>query len=116
MPIRQGIIGRGVGAVMTMAALFVSAPQAAIAAPMEYSVEMARMRYGEVPTKLKVGDSIVWVNRDTVPHTVTARNRSFDLRIAPGKRAKMILTKSGKIEFYCILHPAMRGSLTVADQ
>jgi len=115
MPIRQAVIQRIGRAILVAAAVALSAPQAAMAAPTEHTVVMARMRYGEIPADLKVGDSIVWVNRDSVPHTVTARNRSFDIRIAAGKKARMILTKAGTIPIYCILHPAMSGKLTVTD-
>jgi plastocyanin len=54
------------------------------------------------------------VNKDTVPHTVTARDHSFNLQVAPGKSASLRLTKTGTFSFYCILHPAMRGTLKVS--
>jgi plastocyanin len=79
-----------------------------------YVVTMADMSYGPLPANLKVGDTIVWTNRDTVPHTVTARDHSFDLRIAPGKSAPMTLQKPGTFAFYCTYHTMMRGKLTVA--
>lgn len=82
--------------------------------PATYTVTMTQMRYGTLPGNLKVGDKIVWVNKDTVLHTVTARDGSFDLRIAPGKQATQTLGKAGTIAFYCIYHPAMRGTLKVA--
>ena len=78
-----------------------------------YTVNMSQMRYGSLPGNLQVGDTIVWVNKDTVPHTVTARNRKFDLRIPAGKRASQTLTSAGSFPFYCSYHPAMRGTLKV---
>ena len=95
------------------ALLFFSAPVQAN--PTEHVVVMDNMRYGQIPGGLKVGDTVVWVNRDTVPHTVTARNRSFDVRIAPGRSVRTTLTKAGSMPFYCILHPGMRGTLTVGS-
>ena len=82
--------------------------------PARYVVTMADMSYGPLPSGLKVGDTIVWTNRDTVSHTVTARDHSFDLRIAPGKSAPMTLQKPGSFAFYCTYHTMMRGKLTVA--
>lgn len=87
-------------------------PAAASAA--DYTVTVANMSYGRVPSNLKVGDTITWVNHDTVPHTVTARDKSFDLRPGPGQSAKMTLDKEGSFPFYCIYHAAMRGTLKVA--
>jgi plastocyanin len=80
-----------------------------------YTVTMSQMRYGPLPANLKVGDTIVWVNKDTVPHTVTAKDRKFDVRIASGKRASQTLTTAGTFPFYCIYHPAMRGTLKVGS-
>jgi plastocyanin len=84
------------------------------AAGKEYTVVMSNMDYGALPSKLKVGDTIVWVNHDTVIHSITARDKSFDLRINPGQTARMPLPTAGKFAFYCLFHPSMRGTLTVA--
>ena len=89
--------------------------QAAIAAGHDYVVPMANMAFGPMPTALKVGDSIVFVNKDSVPHTVTARDHSFDLRIGPGQRGRLNLTKAGTYQVYCILHAPMRASFTVSS-
>lgn len=78
------------------------------------AVVMANMSYGKLPAGLKVGDVVTWINRDTVIHSVTARDRSFDLKIPPGKSAKLTLQKAGAIPFFCTYHTAMRGTLTVA--
>lgn len=103
----------GMGA---MAAIALSAAVAATAqtAPKQYTVVMANMNYGTLPAGAKVGDTILWVNRDTVPHTVTARDHSFDLRVAPGQSGRMVLQKAGTFPFYCIFHSTMRGTLKVA--
>ena len=80
----------------------------------EYTVMMSNMSFGAIPSGLKVGDTITWVNNDTVIHSVTARDHSFDLRINPRQSAKLTLMTAGKIPIYCLFHPNMRGSLTVA--
>lgn len=79
----------------------------------EYTVVMSNMDYGALPSGLKVGDTIVWENHDTVIHSVTARDHSFDLRLNPGQSGKMPLAKAGRFPFYCLFHPTMRGTLTV---
>jgi plastocyanin len=72
------------------------------------------MRFGPVPPIIKAGDTIVWVNRDIVAHTATARNGSFDVVIPSGQSATMVIRQAGTIPFYCRYHPAMRGSLVAA--
>ena len=108
----RNVARRAIFAATAMALLGVTG--AAPAAPAQsYAITMANMSYGQIPNGVKVGDTILWVNRDTVLHTATARDHSFDLRIAPGKTARLVVQKSGNIAFYCIFHAAMRGTLTV---
>jgi plastocyanin len=106
MTIRRTVLAGGI-AVATLAA-----PSAATAT--NYVVTMANMSYGRLPAKIKVGDTITWVNQDSVPHTVTARDKSFDLRLAPGKKGVITTSKPGSFAFYCIYHATMRGVLKVA--
>ena len=87
----------------------------AIAQPgRDYVVVISSMSYGRIPSGLGVGDTITWTNHDSVPHTVTARDRSFDLHVNPGQSVRMSLKTPGSFPFYCIYHSTMRGTLTVA--
>jgi len=106
---------RNVLMVVVMAAVTFTPATGAAAAGHEYVVSMANMSFGPIPSGLKAGDSIVFVNKDSVPHTVTARDHSFDLRIGPGQRGRVNLTKAGTYQIYCILHAPMRGSFTVGS-
>ncbi len=101
--------------IFVTAMLAASAPVGAAQAGHEYVVPLANMAFGPLPSGLKVGDSLVFVNKDSVPHTVTARDHSFDLRIGPGQRGRVSLTKAGTYQIYCILHAPMRGSFTVGS-
>ena len=90
-------------------------PAAAVAEPHELTVTMSNMSYGKLPTDAKVGDTIIWVNADTVEHSVTAKDGSFDLRLLPGKRGRTVLKKAGNVAVYCVMHPTMRATLKVGS-
>jgi plastocyanin len=63
---------------------------------------------------VKVGDSVVWVNKDPFPHTVTSAAGGFDSHeIAPGKSWKYTATKKGEFPYVCIFHPTMKATLRV---
>lgn len=114
MPISMRPRAMGVfvaGALALAVVPIVSAP--AKPAGNQVTVTMANMKFGAIPA-VKVGDSIVFVNRDSVPHTVTARDHSFDLRIGPGQSGRLTVSKAGTFAIYCILHAPMRGTLRVA--
>ncbi|MGZ3272900.1 MAG: cupredoxin domain-containing protein [Caulobacteraceae bacterium] len=112
---RRALLGKAV-----LAAALIAAPAAfgqstsGSSTGKEYTVVMSNMDYGALPPGLKVGDTIVWVNHDTVIHSVTARDHSFDLRLNPGQSGKLPLTTAGRVAFYCLFHPNMRGAMTVA--
>jgi len=97
-----------------MASLLFAAPAHPQAAPREFTVVMDNMVFGRMPTGAKVGDVIIWDNRDTVQHTATARDGSFDVRLQPGKKARTTLRKAGNLAIYCIYHQMMRTTLRVA--
>ncbi len=80
----------------------------------EHVITMRSMNYSRPPAGIKVGDTIVWVNRDNVPHTATARNRSFNVNVPQGRSVRMRVRQAGRFAYYCIFHPAMRGTITFA--
>ena len=77
-------------------------------------ISIEKMKFASVPANLKVGDTIRWVNRDAVPHTATARDRSFDVTIPGNSIREMKILKKGQHEFFCRFHPAMKGVLSAA--
>ncbi len=89
-------------------ALLPVAPAPAAAAT--HVVVIDQMKYGPVPP-LKVGDTVVFVNKDMFRHTVTASNNSFNLDLMPGARGSLHINSAGKAAFYCKYHPGMRGSM-----
>jgi plastocyanin len=84
------------------------------AAPKIHTVVMANMRFGPMPADLKAGDTIVWVNRDLVPHTATSRPGGFDIRLDVGARARMTVRQAGSFPVVCRYHPGMRAMLKVS--
>jgi plastocyanin len=77
-------------------------------------VVLDKMAFGTVPTGLRIGDSVVWVNRDMFRHSATAPGH-FDVDLGPGARRSMRLTKAGNFPFSCKYHPGMKGLLRVSQ-
>lgn len=69
------------------------------------------------PASLTVnpGDSVVWVNKDVIPHTATsAKSGVFDSgTIETGKAWKQTFTAKGEIPYVCQFHPTMKGTIRV---
>lgn len=61
------------------------------------------------------GDSVVWVNKDVIPHTATSSKAGlFDSgTIASGRSWKHTFKSKGELAYVCQFHPTMKGSLVV---
>ena len=99
---------------LAAAVLALPAASPAAAAPRVHTVVIDKMKFGPVPAGIRSGDTIVWVNKDFLKHTATARDKSFNVELPPRTSAKTVIRHAGKIQFYCIYHPGMTGSLSVA--
>jgi plastocyanin len=63
---------------------------------------------------VKVGDSIVWTNKDPYPHTVTSKEGGFDSKeLAPDASWTYTAKKAGEFPYICTLHTTMKGTLRV---
>ncbi len=64
---------------------------------------------------IKPGTKVIWINKDSTPHTATANNgRSFDSgRLGPGQRYSHTFRTAGKKSYHCEIHSSMKGSVTV---
>jgi plastocyanin len=95
-------------------AVLAGGPGEAVAAPAVHTIVIARMRFGPAPANVRVGDTILWVNRDMFRHTATARDGSFNVDLAPSASARMVVRRGGATAFYCRFHPGMTGRLVAA--
>ena len=71
-----------------------------------------KMQYGPMPTGVRAGDIIEWVNKDILEHSATARDGSFDVDLKPGASMRRKAT-AGSVAFFCKFHPTMTATLVV---
>jgi plastocyanin len=84
------------------------------AAGRAYRVEIKGMAYALSELTVAPGDTVVWVNRDIVPHTVTADARQFDsASVSPSAEWSFVVRQRGRIPYTCTFHPTMKGVLVV---
>ena len=62
----------------------------------------------------KIGDTIEWINKDALVHTATARNGEWDVNIPASQRGQVELKEAGAVDYYCELHPNMKGRVVPA--
>lgn len=96
-------------------AILVSGMNAVPAHAETIQVTIDKVAFAPTEIQAKVGDTIEWVNKDIFAHTATVRG-DFDVMIAAGKSASLMLKKAGDIEYFCRFHPNMKGRLTVIPE
>ena len=114
MTVRRFLPVRSLSLAVAAAVLVLPPASLAAAAPRVHTIVIDKMKFGPAPAGICSGDTILWVNRDFLKHTATARDKSFNIELPPGTTGKTVIRHSGTIAFYCIYHPGMTGSLSVA--
>jgi len=61
-----------------------------------------------------VNNTVVWTNNDNVTHTVTSTTNVFNSGLlAPGQSWNYTFTYPGTFDYYCTIHPWMKGTVIV---
>jgi plastocyanin len=86
----------------------------ALAEPKSHTVVIEGMQFSPPTLEVHASDTVVWVNKDIVPHNVTAMDHQFaSKQMAPNTSWTFKAVKKGTFPYICTLHPTMKGSLVV---
>jgi plastocyanin len=78
------------------------------------SVTIQNFAFSPGSVTVKTGDTITWTNRDSVPHTATASDGSFNTgTLKQGASGSHTFTKAGTVAYICAIHPNMHGTVVV---
>src|SRR5690349_14035255 len=76
--------------------------------PKTHTVTMENMRFQPQSLTVARGDTVVWVNKDLVPHTATSKAGGFDSQVIPADKSwRFTARKKGDFAYICAFHPAM---------
>ncbi|MBB6400818.1 plastocyanin [Methanococcus maripaludis] len=72
--------------------------------------------YKPAITTVKVGTTVIWVQKDSVRHTVTSNDGIFDSGLlSEGISWEYTFNEVGTYGYYCIPHPYMEGTVEVVE-
>ena len=79
------------------------------------TIAMKNIQFSPKDVTVKVGQTVKWVNQDTVDHNVTANSgASFKSDLfGNGASYEWKADKAGTVQYVCTVHPGMEGTLTV---
>jgi len=82
--------------------------------PPRIEVSIENFAYYPDTLDIPIGTTVIWYNNDSVVHSVTARDDSFDSgTMYGGGQFSHTFNKEGVFEYYCIFHSYMTGEITV---
>ena len=94
-----------------------NAHAASVAAPETgtvHVIDIVDFRFEPEELTVAAGDRITWRNRDVVPHTATARDKSWDSgNINRDAEWSMVAPTAGMLDYICAYHPSMKGRITI---
>ena len=80
-------------------------------APRVHEVVIEGFVYKPARLEIQAGDTVRWINRDFVPHTSTATDRTWDSGTIARDSAWSTADNAG--EYFCAFHTNMRGVVVV---
>lgn len=101
------------GAAAVVAFSGLATPLWAAGKPAIHTVLIQAVSYQPSVLTVRRGDTVVWVNKDPFPHTVTAAGGFDSKSIAAGASWKYKAVKAGEYAYICTLHPNMKATLKV---
>lgn len=75
-------------------------------------IEIHKMKFTAKFLKVKLGDQVTWINKDVVPHTATASDKSWDSgHLKKGESYTLTITNQTELDYFCLYHRQMTASL-----
>lgn len=79
-------------------------------------VDISNFAYDPDPVRVEAGGKVIWLNEDSVAHTATADDGSFDTgEIEEGKLKSETFKQPGIYTYHCEIHPQMHGTIEVVE-
>jgi len=78
------------------------------------TIDMKNIQFNPKDVTVKVGETVKWVNQDSVPHNVTG-GPLHSPTFSKGGTFTYKATKAGKISYVCTIHPGMTATLNVTS-
>ena len=81
-------------------------------------VEMKDIAFQPETIKVRTGETITWVNRDSVQHDVVNAKEGQEPKselFNEGQTYEWTPTEAGTVEYVCTVHPNMTGTVEVTD-
>ena len=88
--------------------------QAEATQPPTAEVKIDNFSFGPVLLTVAPGTKVTWTNRDDIPHTVVADDKTFKSKtLDTDETFSYTFDKAGTYPYFCSIHPHMTGQVVV---
>ena len=78
------------------------------------AVTIKNFAFSPVTITVKAGQSVTWTNEDSIGHSATADDNSWDTGVLSQGQSKAItFAKAGTYTYHCSVHPNMKATVIV---
>lgn len=80
-----------------------------------HQVTIQNFAFSPASLTINKGDTVVWTNKDSAPHTVTSQtgNELSSQTLSQGQTYSHTFNTAGTYDYYCTIHPYMKATITV---
>ncbi|MEQ9618353.1 MAG: plastocyanin/azurin family copper-binding protein [Deltaproteobacteria bacterium] len=83
----------------------------------EHIVKIRNLEFTPKELAVAPGDTIIWINYDFIPHTVTADDESWDSGLIEAEgRWQIVIQEDMHKSYFCRYHPSMRAGIRIVKQ
>jgi plastocyanin len=77
-------------------------------------VKIDNFSFGPVLLTVALGTQVTWTNRDDIPHTIVADDKTFKSKaLDTDETFSYTFDKPGTYPYFCSIHPHMTGKVVV---
>ncbi|HXH47848.1 MAG TPA: cupredoxin family copper-binding protein [Terriglobia bacterium] len=78
------------------------------------AVNIENFSFGTATLTVPAGTTVIWINKDDVPHTVVSTEKAFSSSVLDtDDKFSYTFTKPGTYPYYCSVHPKMTAKVVV---
>ncbi len=84
--------------------------------PSTYNIEIKSFAFNNDTLNIKVGDSIIWTNKDSASHSIISDSGTeiSSPVISTGQTYSHTFATAGTYEYHCGIHTSMKGKVIVS--
>lgn len=90
-------------------------PPEGIPPPVQLTISVVgllqNLSFSPTPLQASIGNTIVWMNNDVLPHDIVLDDGTPVGNLAPGQSSAPIALMTETVSFHCTIHPSMTGQI-----